>query len=618
LVQALTGVDADTLPEEKQRGMTIELGFVFLEDAGLDRQIVFIDVPGHERFIKTMVAGAGHVDAALLVVAADEGVSPQTREHLDLLELLGTPRGLVVLTKADLADETRRAQVRAEVVALVAGTFLEGAPILAVSAVTGEGLPALREGLAQIAGQATPRPDNGVFRMPVDRVFTRHGFGAVIAGTVLSGRVRVGDRVEILPEGLVARVRGVQVHREQVEESCAGLRTALNLQGVEQEALRRGQTAGAPGAGWATRRLDVRLRLLARRREPLKNRTRLRVHLGTDEVICRVALLDREELEPGASGLAQLLLEAPLVALPGDRFAVRLFSPLETVGGGVVLDALPAAHKRRDPAVLESLSRLEGAGEEVVEEFFRLAGAAAPASAQVARRAGKAAEEVAALATGLAQSERLVVVPGTEGPRYLAHEVALALGERMLEAVAAFFRENPYRLYMPVADLTARLRGEADPVVVGFILEERERAGRVKRLGKRLALPDRRVQLPAGERELLERIERAFREGGLAPPAEEEVQEQLGVKAPVWERLIGLLLEGERLVRVAERVTYHRDAYDTVRRTVQEALAESGGITVAQLRDRLGVSRKYSLALLEHFDNVHLTRRDGERHVGGN
>ncbi len=248
LVKALTGVDADTLPEEKARGMTIELGFVFLEDSGLDRQIVFIDVPGHERFIKTMVAGAGHVDGALLVVAADEGVSAQTREHLDLLELLGTPRGLVALTKADLPEEARREEVRGQVQALVEGTFLEGAPVLAVSAVTGENVEEVREALVEMTALAVSRPDNGVFRMPVDRVFARHGFGAVVAGTVLSGTVRVGDRVEVLPAGLVARVRGVQVHHQSVEDSRAGLRTALNLQGVAKEALHRGQTVAAPGA----------------------------------------------------------------------------------------------------------------------------------------------------------------------------------------------------------------------------------------------------------------------------------------------------------------------------------------------------------------------------------
>ncbi len=357
------------------------------------------------------------------------------------------------------------------------------------------------------------------------------------------------------------------------------------------------------------------MRLLVRRREALKNRARLRVHVGTHEIICRVALLDREELAPGESAPVQLLLEAPTVALPGDRFAVRTFSPLATVGGGVVLDARPDKHRRKNEAVLKSLQRLQGTPDEVVAEFFRLAASAAPTAGEVARRAARRGEQVAALAEGLAKAGSLVALPaGGEEAQYLHEEAFRALGA-LLGALQGFFRENPYRLCMAAADLQARLRWEAEAVVVGAVMMDLEREGRLKLDGNKVSIPKRRVKLPAGEGEMLQRIESAFREGGLTPPAEEEVRERLAVKADAWERLVGLLVDGERLVRVGDRVIYHRDYYRAAREAVERALAERGGVTVAELRDGLGVSRKYALALLEHFDSINLTRREGERHV---
>ncbi len=343
LVKALTGVDADTLAEEKRRGITIELGFVFMDVPPGTPQVVFIDVPGHEKLVRTMVAGASSLQGAMLVIAADEGVQPQTQEHADILRLLGVTQGVVALTKCDLVDAARLAQVTAEVHRFVARTSLATAPIVPVSAVSGDGVEDLRRALCELAATLPPRSGSGAFRMPVDRVFTLHGFGTVIAGTVLAGVVRPGDRVTVYPDQLEGRVRTVQVHGQTVGASGVGQRTALNIPDIPKESLRRGQCAAAPGSLTPTTRLDVRLLLLPGHLPELKHRDRLRVHVGTEEVIASVVLLDRDRLSGGDEAPAQLLLESPTVAVNGDRFVVRTLSPVMTVGGGVILRSLGSA-----------------------------------------------------------------------------------------------------------------------------------------------------------------------------------------------------------------------------------------------------------------------------------
>ena len=388
LVKALTGIDPDTLPEEKERGLTIELGFIFMDSPGDDKQIVFIDVPGHEKFVKTMVAGASHIDLALLVIAADEGISVQTREHFDVLQLLDIPRGLVALTKSDLVDAARLAALEGEVKAFLMGTFMAGAPVVPVSAFTGAGLDGLKAAIRQEGGLVPKREDGGIFRMPVDRVFIRHGFGTVVAGTILGGEVRAGDEVEIYPDGLKTRVRGIHVHNRDVERSTIGRRTALNIKDISKDMLRRGQCVAAPGSLEPANRLDARLALLKRHRKELKNRDRVRVHIGTDEAVARVALLDRGLLSPGDSAPAQLLLESNTVALPGDRFVVRTLSPAMTIGGGVVLDASPPKHKREDAAVIEELGMLEGPLEARLEGMLLRSGFRPLTAAALARKLG--------------------------------------------------------------------------------------------------------------------------------------------------------------------------------------------------------------------------------------
>ncbi len=620
LVKALTGIDADTLPEEKRRGITIELGFVFMETPGFDRQIVFIDVPGHEKLVRTMVAGASNIDAALLVIAADDGISPQTVEHLDILQLLGIETGIVALTKKDLVDQERIRELTNEIRNFVEGTFLADAPVIPVSSLTGDGVDQVKTALFSVAEKVRERPDSGVFRMPVDRVFTMPGFGIVVAGTILSGRLEVGEKVEIFPDGLVAKVRGIQIHNQSARESCIGRRTAINLQDVKKEQLRRGQCAGAPGSLTPTTRLDARLFLLKSAESELKNRSRLRLHIGTDEVICRVVLLDREKLLPGETGLAQFVLESPTVALPKDRFIVRTFSPLRTIGGGQVLDAAPSKHKRFDDEAVGGLEQLEGSLEYAVEQMFLKGGFAPRSAGEVATSLGEREDEVSKAIGYLRDAGNLLRIgaatPGAvPAERHIHAKYYVELTAKLLDAIEAYLAKHPYRLLMPLADLQSQFTKITDRQTFEATIQGLSREEKIYKKGAKIGLVGYEIKLKPVEQQLAHRIEEAFKEAGLAPPLEEDVRKAIGVSHDTFGNLMTCLIEQERLVRISEKVTYHAEHLQTVHKFVAEHLRANQSITVGELRDRLGISRKYALALLEHFDNIGFTRREGDKHV---
>jgi selenocysteine-specific elongation factor len=623
LVKALTGIDADTLAEEKRRGITIELGFVFMEDPTQDRQIVFIDVPGHEKLVKTMVAGASNIDAALLVIAADDGINAQTIEHFDILQLLGIRTGMIAMTKVDLVDPERVEHVRGAIRDFVAGSFLSEAPIVPVSSVTGEGVEEIRSALRSLAKKTCDREDSGVFRMPIDRVFTMPGFGVVVAGTVLSGKVRVGERIEVFPEQIPAKVRGIQIHNETTQESSIGRRTAINLQDVKKEQLRRGQCIGEPGSLSPTTRLDAQLFVLKSAGRELKNRDRLRIHIGTDEVICRVVLLDREALVAGETAPAQFVLESPTAALPKDRFILRTFSPLQTIGGGQILDASPTKHKRFEAHILDGLKRLEGDLMDSVEQTFLKGGAKPQSPAEISRALGAKDEEIRGAVERLHGEGQLVPVGGAlpgkaavSGElRYLHVASYDALTREVLDAIQAYLKKNAYRMWMPLADLQSQLLKEIDRQTFETILGNLCRDEKVVRKGSRVSLTGYQLRLNPGEEEKARRIEKAFRDAGLASPLEEDVRNEAGLSPDAFRNLMTCLVEQERLVRLSDKVTYHSDNLKMVQDMVARHLKANPSIAVAELRDKLGVSRKYALALLEYFDNIGLTKREGDRHV---
>jgi selenocysteine-specific elongation factor len=615
LVRALTGTDPDTLPEEKARGMTIELGFVFLDDPVYPKQIVFIDVPGHEKFVKTMAAGASNVDAALLVVAADEGIAVQTREHFDILTLLGIELGAVVLTKRDLVDEARLAELTLSVRRFVRGSFLDGAPVLPVSALTGAGIPELKALLQDIGLRVRPRPDSGVFRMPVDRVFTMHGFGTVVAGTVLSGSVRAGDRIEIYPEGLKTRVRGIQVHKSKADASGIGKRTALNLQDLAKEDLRRGQVAAAEGSLVPTSRLDARLDVLAGAPREIKHRDRVRLHIGTDEVMARLSVIGGPTIAPGASSPVQLVLERPAVALPGDRFVIRSFSPIVTVGGGRVLDAAPEKHKRLSGRVLQGLEKLGGTARDAVEQMFAQSTGVPRTVAEIALKLGRAESEAAETIAALLTEGALVAV-GTEKPvRYLHRSVRDGLSDALVEGLEAYFTANPFKAEMPFSDVRAAFLDKSDAAAFKHVLDGLVAKGILYRKDAGIGLAGREVRLDPVEADRRARVENAFLAARFSAPLEDDVRAKLGLKPSAFQPILNSLLRAGTLVRLAPKVIYHRDTLEAARRAVAGLIERHGSVSIAELRDRLDLSRKYAQAILEYFDRTGSTKRVGDRHV---
>jgi selenocysteine-specific elongation factor len=615
LVKALTGIDPDTLPEEKERGMTIELGFVFLDAAEYEKQIVFIDVPGHEKFIKTMAAGASSVNAALFVIAADEGISVQTREHFDILRLLGLELGIVSLTKSDLVSRDRLAELEAQVRHFVRGSFLESAPIIPVSAVTGEGIEAVRSELMAVGRRVRKRPDSGIFRMPVDRVFTIHGFGTVIAGTILSGEVNNGDRVEIFPDGLKARVRGIQVHSREVTASGIGKRTALNLMDIKKEALRRGQCAGKEGSLIPTFRLDARLELLKEPDMKLKNRDRVRLHIGTDEVIARLAVLGDKPIEPGESAYVQFVLEAPTVAIRGDRFVIRSFSPLQTLGGGVILDGNPEKHKRFDKQAPEAMKKLEGGLEDMTAQLFLKAGFRPQSAEDISLRVGEPESRIKETAEKLAQEGMLVRIDYEKQTRYLHKDAYVELAGLVISAVKKYFEANPHLIHMPFSDLRSYFLKMGDAQTLKAVFDDLCAKSILFRKEFQVGIVGRELSLKPREQETAGRIERLFKEAGFSTPLEEDVAKSLEMAPHLFKNILQSLFQQQRLVRLSDKVIYHHETLEEAKRVVLGLCRTKGSVTIAELRDTLRLSRKYAQAVLEHFDKTGVTKRQGDSHI---
>lgn len=602
IVRALTGTDTDRLKEEKERGMTTDLGFAFLGDA-----ITIIDVPGHEKFVRTMVAGVNTVNLAMLVIAADDGVMPQTREHLEILRLLGIRQGVIAVNKIDLVDEEWRELVLADIRTLVAGSFLEGAPVVPVSTVTGEGVPQLARTVHTLAQQVPPRLDKGVFRLPIDRVFTIRGFGTVVAGTILSGRVHVDDTVDVLPQAIPVRIRGLQVHDRDVTSSGVGHRTALNLQGIEKTAVERGDVLCAPGFYRPTSMVDARLLYLASAGKPLEHRTRVHVHLGTSETVARLQLLDQEEIVPGAEGFVQLHFERPVVADTGDRFVLRSYSPVVTIGGGVVLDVHPARHKRFEAGVRERLERLQQGDplQMVLEELVR-EHAALVSHAELARRLSLPADSCRAHLDEL-ERRSAVLRQGQDG--WCSTVTVQTIGHRVEDVLKRFHREHPLRLGMLFAEVYSRIKPSLERGLFDLVCSSLLAHGRVVRRGDRLAAADHRVELsPAQEGARRTLVEMLLRHP-LMPPGREELVAAGGKDA---DKLLTLLIETGEIALLEDGILMHRDALAAAERKLLEFFAAHPAGTMSDIRQLLGTSRKYAVPLLTYFDALGMTERDGD------
>lgn len=609
LVKALTGIDPDRLREERERAMTIDLGFAwFTLPSG--RQVSVIDVPGHERFIKNMLAGVGGIDAALLIVAADEGPMPQTAEHLAILDLLGIERGLIVLTKRDLVDGDWLDLVREEIRERLLGTSLAGAPIVAVSATTGVGLDELRAALDVVLDAIPARGVSGFPRLPIDRVFTISGFGTVVTGTLSEGTLTVGQEVEILPSEQRGRIRGLQSHQQKLGEVGPGSRVAVNLSGLAVGQLRRGDLLTLPGAPRPSDRLDVYLTLVADAPLELEQDDEVDFFLGADEVLARITLLDTERLRPGETGWVQLRLARPVAALKGDRFIIRRPSPSITIGGGLVVDPAPRRHKRFHEATLNALTTLVVG---TPEELLLQALVAGPLDRKtLGERANfDAARRDAALLTTLANGTTLLLTGDAAVPRaadvIVTVPVWATLRARLQEILTVYHRAFPLRAGMPKEELRSRLALAPrlhDAVIVGALRE-----GAIVEAGTAFRLPDYRITFTATQQALADRFLAALAAQPFAPPAPADFK--------IGPELLAALAETGMVRRVDESVVFAAATYDSIVTTTLQLIERDGTITMAQFRDHFGSSRKYAQAVLEHLDRLQITRRVGDARVRG-
>jgi selenocysteine-specific elongation factor len=612
LVEALTGTHPDRLAEEKRRGITIDLGFAFLE--GDDVRLGFVDVPGHERFVRNMLAGAGGIDLVLLVVAADESIKPQTREHFEICRLLDTRQGLVAITKADLVDRETLELVRLEVEDFVRGSFLEGSPILAVSARTGAGLEELRSHLFHAAAAVAGRDTSRYFRLPVDRAFAVKGFGTVVTGTLVSGQVKVGEEMELFPAGRRVRVRGAQSAGHSVEQALAGQRTALNLAGVELDEVRRGMVLASPGRFHATRQIDARVEMLPSAKL-LKNRALVHFHQGTAETVGEVVVLDGTALAPGEAGFVQLRLREPVLVLAGDRFILRRFSPVTTIGGGVVIDSLAPRHRRREGSPRPLLETLEtGSRADALAALAEAEPRGLALEEAVARLAWPEGE-VRSVAESLEQAGRLKIV-SREPWLMLPAAAAEACAERVRATLDAFHRANPLVAGMPKEELRGRVARGLRPEIFRAVLGELAERKQVRVDGDTVMRAGRKIVLTTEEERAREQIESAFETAGLAVPRLAELLPRLPVDRKRAEKLVQLLLKEGALVKVSEELVFHASALGRLREMLAGYKASQGNrISVAAFKELTGISRKYAIPLLEYLDRAKVTRRLGDERV---
>ena len=600
LVKALTGTDPDRLKEEKERGITIDLGFAEIAyPDGLDVGIV--DVPGHERLVRNMLAGAGGIDIVLLVVSADEGVMPQSREHLAICDLLDIKSGIIAVTKTDLVDEEWLELVTDDVGSFVKGTFLEGAEIIPVSSKTGYNIELLKERIHDLALKVRPKSSGGHFRLPIDRVFSLKGFGTVVTGTAVSGSVAQESQVEILPAGLKAKVRGLQSHGRSIERAFAGQRVAINLQGIQKEELKRGDVVVEPGLFSPTHAVDAKL-ILLKEAPPLKNRTRVHFHLSTSEVVGRIILYDREELESGGSSYCQIRLESPVVAVSGDRFIIRRFSPVDTIGGGIVLD--PKARKRRRKEGLEDLKVYERGGlEDKIATKVRRSGIRGMTLRSVHGWIKADRGEIDAAVKGLKDGG--VIVQFDE--RLIHREVSDGLRERIIDTLSRFHRNNPLKPGMSKEVLRSLLRLDQRTFqgILSVIDDVAVEKDTVRLAEFRVAVTGRFTEIKEETLKLLSR-------NGFQPATKEELAEHFRLSTREMDDILKLMAQEGSLTRITDSIYLTREDYERMLATLREHFSKKDSMTVGEFRDILGTTRKFALPFLEHLDSHKITMRVGD------
>jgi selenocysteine-specific elongation factor len=615
LVRALTGINTDRLKEEKLRGITIDIGFANLTLGQV--RLGFVDVPGHERFVKNMLAGAHGIDLVLLVIAADEGIMPQTREHFDICRLLNVKSGLIALTKSDLVEAELIEIARSEIEEFVRGSFLEGAPIIPVSSRTGEGIQELKRALAEVAERVEPKTAQAISRLPIDRAFSIKGFGTVVTGTLIAGQISAGDELEVLPSRLRTRARNIQVHGKDADRAVAGQRTAINLQGIDVDQVQRGMVLAPPGRLEPTLMVDARLILLQSAGKPLANRARVRFHHGTAEVMARILLLESSPtIEPGQSQLAQLRLEGPIAAFPGDRFIIRSYSPQITIGGGQIIDPMPEKHRLKDSAAASYLRRLERADPvERIAIFVDMAGKRAMTSAEIAARTGATDEQIEAAARSLTGSGR--VIQALTAPLILISNRAYGqLVERVMAALSDHHSREPLALGISREELRERVFGGLRPEIFRTVIARLSEEGKIAAERDLIKLSSHKPDLTGANLDAKAKLEATLKGAGLQALTLEEAARSTQIPMDLARKLCNLLIAEGRLIRIADFL-FHSDQIEDLKSRLKARKSISNRIDIAAFKEITGgLTRKYAIPLLEYLDRERITRRIGnEREI---
>jgi selenocysteine-specific elongation factor len=614
LIKALTGRDTDTLKDEKERGISINLGFTYF-DLPSGKRAGIVDVPGHERFIKNMLAGVSGIDMVLLVIAGDEGVMPQTREHMNILSLLDIKKGIVVVTKKDMVDSEWMDVVVEDIRAFLKGSFMESAEIIPVSSITGDGLERLVGSIDFISEEIDNKDTKGCFRLPIDRVFTISGFGTVVTGTLIGGAVSEGDRVTVYPSGIETKVRNIQVHEQPVKSAFAGQRVAVNLSNIKVDELKRGDVVAEKDCMESSMMLDCRLNYLKDAERPMDNRNRVRVYHGTSEILGRVVILDRENLNPGDTSLVQLRLEKPLSALGGDKYVIRTYSPMVTVGGGTIIDPNPPKRKRFDNAAIEELlTREKGSPEQVIEQIIYKNSSIFPDVDMIAKLSGRKASSIQEIVGGLIADNKVMAFTANEGAFYAHTSYMSSLMEQMTALLKEFHEKNPLKCGMAKEEVKSRIfEGNVRQKVFDDILEQYEDRKVIKVTSKYISLYSFQIYLNTVQDSIKQAMLKAYSNSGIDAPKPDEMISSFGKEIINARMVFELLLDTGELIRINEEMVLSKGVYNQACDALKSFAGKNGEITLAQYRDLLNTSRKYAVSLLEYFDQVRITRRIGDK-----
>jgi selenocysteine-specific elongation factor len=612
LVKAITGIDTDRLKEEKERGITIELGFAHIDLPG-GQHLGVVDVPGHEKFVKNMVAGATGIDIVAMVIAADEGVMPQTREHMEICTLLGVRQGLVALTKIDLVDEEMLELAQEDIREFTRGSFLENAPVIPVSAVTGQGLPEFVRALEELSQLVEARPPSSLFRLPVDRVFTMKGFGTVITGTLVSGKVQVGDPIMVYPSGITSKVRGIQVHNQSVPVAEAGLRTAVNFQGLDKEAVSRGEVLSNPNALKPSYMVDVRFHFLASAGRPMKNRTRVRFHTGTSEVLGNLILLEHDELKPGEATVAQLRLDTPVAVVKGDHYVVRSYSPVRTVGGGQVLNPIPPKHKRFNAGIIQALKGvLTSDPETLIGWHIEAAGHAGASFTDLRLMTSLTDKQLEASLQGMLSARTIIQVD--KETRSFVHQKSFeAFIKDATGHLRSYHKAFPLKSGMLKEELKSKFPADTDVRLFNLVINQMIKDNAIVQEEKTVRLTTHKVSLAGDEATLRKQMLKIYKDSGLQPPFFRDVAGILKSEPNPAKDVLNLLIEEGLIIRTKDDLFFHAEAIAELKQRMVKFFEAHADMTPAQFKDMTGgASRKFLIPLLEYFDSKNVTLRVGD------